>query len=124
MTHRSPHSLVSPPRVAREIAVLDYDRYTQLGNAGVAALMQEVEDKALASATNIGITRPFITKAWDLYAPGDGYDYPMYLCGPGAPRIATPMDVFTHVWHLDNPYAQYTVVVRCQDYLDSLDKSP
>lgn len=101
------------PHLIRETASIDYAAYTRLGKAGVRRLMAGVEAKARAMAKQVGIKRVVVrAKGWDLDVPCVPTDYPMYLCGPGAPRIKTAADVFTHVWHLDNPWACYEVVLE------------
>lgn len=111
----------SPSRIVRESFDIDWDHHNALGEAGVQRLMDETEQKALATSARIGVTRPVVrARQWTLLClPGE---YPMYLCGPEAPRITCAMDVFTHVWHLTNPWARYIVTVDDQDDLDRRDK--
>jgi hypothetical protein len=110
------------PRIVRNIALLDRARHDTLGATGVVNLEIATEAKARAMAETIGITRPFVMRSWDLHVTNALADYPMYLLGPDAPRIQTAADVFNHVWHLENPIAQFTVTVRCQDELDEADR--
>jgi hypothetical protein len=100
------------PHLIRESAVLDEEQYVLLGSAGAKRLMAQVERKARATAKRVGINRVVVrAKQWDLdvVCPTD---YPMYLCGPNAPRLTCAADVFNHVYHLDNPLARYTVVLE------------
>ena len=109
------------PRVVRETFEVDYERYCSLGATGIKALQEETIAKAVKIAKEqLNIVRPHVTTTWALSTHGDG-GYPMYLCGPGAPRSDTPEAIFNNVWHLDNPRARFQVVVRDQDYLDYLE---
>lgn len=103
------------PRIVREIACITHEEWLRLGATGVAALEKRVTEDALSLArTQLGITNPLLTTFWDLHAVPPA-NYPMYLCGPNAPEIRSPEDVFTKVWHLDNPLAQFTAIVRDAD---------
>lgn len=113
----------SPPRIVRETLEVDYAQYRRLGAAGMKEIQDGLLRKALRIAKDqLGIIRPHVTTMWCLATHGDD-TYPMYLCGPDAPRSDTPESIFANVWHLENPWAQYTVVVRDQDYLDALDRA-
>lgn len=108
------------PHLIRTSHSIDHARYVELGAKGVARLMADVETEAMATAARVGITRVKVrTKRWDLDVGCVFTDYPMYLCGPGAARIETAEDVFRHVWHLDNPWAKYEIVVEDQDLFDA-----
>ena len=109
------------PRVVRETFEVDYERYCSLGATGIEGMKEATIAKALRIAKEqLGITRPHISTMWGLATHGG--DYPMYLCGPGAPRNDTPEAIFKNVWHLDNPRARFQVVIRDRDVLDELDR--
>jgi hypothetical protein len=110
------------PRIVRETFEVDYERYCALGATGMKTLQEETIAKALRIAKEqLGITRPHISTLWGLATYCDD-TYPMYLCGPGAPRSDTPMAIFNNVWHLENPRARFQVVIRDRDVLDELDR--
>jgi hypothetical protein len=107
------------PHLIREYAVIDEMEYDRLGKAGVRKLMADVEAKARAVAKRVGIKRIKVrAKRWDLDVLCGFTDYPMYLCGPDAPRIETAADVFKHVWHLNNPRARYECVLEDKALFD------
>ena len=115
----------APRKLIRQSGVISADTYYGKGGlngkAAVEALVAEVDAKAREIAALHGIKRLHVTTNWGLYVVCGFTDYPMYLCGPGAPQIRTAADVFKHVWHLENPHAEYTVVIRCQDEVDADD---
>lgn len=111
------------PYLIRECAVLDYTQHELLGPKGVQRLMDTVEEKAWAVAKQVGIERVMVrAKRWDPDVVCGFTDYPMYLCGPDAPRITCAADVFRHVWHLDNPRARYEIVLEDQDLWDQKER--
>lgn len=82
------------------------------GDAWIEAEIVRQHAIALSLAEQVGITQPEVRTLFDLDVACNFTDYPMYLCGPGAPRIEGWRDVFKHVWHLDNPICKHTVIVR------------
>lgn len=109
-------------KLVRETAQVSSLWHREHGDAAVDTLMEETRTRALKVAAQIGIGKPVVETRWGLHVICGFTDYPMYLCGEKAPQIRTHKDVFHHVWHLDNPVAEYTVTVRDQDEDDERDR--
>src|SRR5690348_572319 len=97
---------IRTPRIIRQMGVI---RDLDWSPEAEAKLVAAVEAQAFTYADALGIEPDDVDLKgyWDLAVTCGFTDYPMYLLGPGAPRIQTALDVFCH-YHV----ARYTVVIR------------
>lgn len=86
----------------------------------IAQMVADTDSRAFAIAARCEITRPTVrARSYDLDYICGFTDYPMYLCGPNAPRITSFETAFAADYR-DNPVARYSITIDDQDYLDTL----
>jgi hypothetical protein len=93
-------STTTLPKLVRQVGMVTDHR-------DASAKEAEVRERAMKYAKEIGITSPDVKAFWRPYYFCDFTDYPMYLLGPGAPKLETCEDCLAH-----SNSAQYVVVIR------------
>ena len=102
--------------IVRETCVFLESYAKEVGDKKIEELIEETRQRAIKMADRIGIKNKDIKELYDLHTSCNFSDYPMYLCGEKAPQIKHWKDVFKYVWHLDDPAAEFIIIIRNKDH--------
>lgn len=92
------------PKIVRLECIFS-DRQSE---SDIMSQIAETEKRAKTEARRIGIKKNDISKYYDISVGCPLTDYPMYLLGPGAPKIENYKDALTH----GNGRGKFMIVIR------------
>lgn len=96
-------------RIVRREAFLKDSLSTEQADAFIA----ETDFAAISDARQMGIQQMHVSRLYDLWVCCTLLDYPMWMLGPGAPKIESYQDAWALGYH-----CRYIITIRCQDEVD------